>query len=168
MNNTYLSESYSTDNFDIEVIKAKSLNLKTRVENDNKIIHPYYYYIKKYAMPTILFAPIITSFINLIFNLVQTPIVFNFAVFIDFLLGLSIMVLLVLPNLKWFINIKQSRKSTDTSIYVFYENMMLEILDAIRLKLRMIQFPREEKYKVLLIEAMKNITEKFTHDPTQD
>ena len=168
LNNSYLSGRYSADEFDFEMIKTKSFKLKNRIENDNRIIPSYSYYIKKFALPSILFAPIITFFINLIYNLIQNPILFNLVELIDLLLRLSILVLMLIPIIILIVKVKKARKSVDIPIYVFYEFVLLEILEAVRLKLRIAQFPKEKRYKALLLKAMNNITEKLKQYPPKN
>ncbi len=168
LNNSYLSDRYSSDEFDVEMIKTKSIKLKNRIENDNSIIPSYSYYIKKFELPSILLAPLITFFISLIYNPIQNPLQFKLVELIDFLLGLSILVLMLIPIIIWIIKVKKARKRGDIPIYVFYEFTIIAILEAIRLKLRIIQFPKEERYKELLLKAMKNIFEELKKAPPQN
>ncbi len=168
LNNSYLSDRYSSDEFDVEMIKTKSIKLKNRIENDNSIIPSYSYYIKKFELPSILLAPLITFFISLIYNPIQNPLQFKLVELIDFLLGLSILVLMLIPIIIWIIKVKKARKRGDIPIYVFYEFTIIAILEAIRLKLRIIQFPKEERYKELLLKAMKNIIEELKKAPPQN
>lgn len=165
LNNSYLSEKYTTTEF--EMINNNSNKLKSRIDNNNYIIQPYSYYLKKFALPSILFAPVITFFINLIYNLIQNPILINSDVMINFVLGLCLFFLLLYQNLNWIIKIKKSRKVKETPIYAFYEVMIIMILEALRLKLRMIQFPKEEKFKKGLLIAGKNIAESLNNNYIQ-
>ena len=168
LNNSYLSDRYSSDEFDVEMIKTKSIKLENRIENDNSIIPSYSYYIKKFELPSILLAPLITFFISLIYNPIQNPLQFKLVELIDFLLGLSILVLMLIPIIIWIIKVKKARKRGDIPIYVFYEFTIIAILEAIRLKLRIIQFPKEERYKELLLKEMKNIIEELKKAPPQN
>ena len=165
LNNSYLSEKYTKTKF--ELINNNSNKLKIRIDNNNNIIQPYSYYLKKFALPSILFAPVITFFINLIYNLIQNPILINFDVTIDIIFSLSILFLFLYQHLNWIIKIKKSRKIKETPIYTFYEFMILSILEALRLKLRMIQFPKEENLKKSLLIAMKKIGEKLNNSDIQ-
>lgn len=165
LNNSYISEKFTTTDF--EMINNNSNKLKIRFDNKNYVIQTYSYYLKKFALPSILFAPIITFFINLIYNLIQNPILINFDVMINFILGLCIFFLILSQNLNWIIKIKKSRKVKETPIYEFYEFVIIMILETLRLKLRMIQFPKEEKFKKGLLIAMKNIVESLNNSYIQ-
>lgn len=168
LNNSHLSEKYSSDKYDFEMIKANSKKLKNRIDNDIGIIKPSSYYLKKFALPTILFAPIITFFINLVYNLVQNPITFNVDVIIDFLLGLFFFLLIFYQHINAIRRIKVSRKNRETSVYTFYEIMVFMILEAIRLKLRIMQFPQEEKFTRALLNASEKIIERFKQSSNQE
>ena len=165
LNNSYLSEKYTKTKF--ELINNNSNKLKIRIDNNNNIIQPYSYYLKKFALPSILFAPVITFFINLIYNLIQNPILINFDVTIGIIFSLSIFFLFLYQHLNWIIKIKKSRKIKETPIYIFYDFMILSILEVLRLKLRMIQFPKEENLKKGLLIIMKKIVERLNNSDIQ-
>ncbi len=165
LNNSYISEKYTTTEF--EMINNNLNKLKIRIDNNNCIIQPYSYYLKKFALPSILFAPVITFFINLIYNMIQNPILINSDVMINFILGICIFFLILSQHFNWIIKIKKSRKVKETPIYAFYEVMIIMILESLRLKLRIIQFPKEEKLKKGLLIAGKKIVESLNNSYIQ-
>jgi len=168
LNNSYLSDNYTEPDFDLERIKTEYNKLKNRINNNTIMIKSYSYYLKKYALPSILFAPIITFFINLIYELIQNPILINLDAITDFILGLGILSLLLYQNLNSLVKVRKSRRFKEASVYVFYEYMAIMILEAIRLNIRIQQFPKEEKLKKGLIHVMKNIGENLKMNNLQD
>ena len=168
LNNTYLSEEYNKDKFDFEVFKNKSNKLKERIENDIGIIKSYSYYLKKFALPSILFAPIITIIINMIYNLVQNPIPVNIDAINRLFLGLVTFSLISYEIITTIISVKKSRKIKKTSIYLFLEGLIITLLEFLRLNLRIKQFPKEEKLKENLLNVMKEIVKKLEHDSTKN
>ena len=167
LNNSYLISNYATLNFDLESIKAKSNKFKKRIDSDTKMVQSSSYYFKKFALPPVLIAPIITFFINLIYELIINPISINLDAIVDFILGLGILFLLVYQAISSQVKVRKSRRLKEASIYVFYEYMALMILEALRLKIRILQFPEEEKLKNGLIIVMKNISENLKIDNIQ-
>ena len=161
LNNTYLTEKYNKDKFDFEVAKNKSYKLKERIENDIGIIKSYSNYINKFAIPSILFAPLITFFITFVNEMIQNPIPFNVNMITPLFFGIvnfSILFYIIISGIN---SINKSRKIKETSIYSFLEVEIFMLLEFLRLKLRIIQFPKEEKIKKILLNVQKKISEKL-------
>jgi len=158
LNNSYLPENYERDKF--ELINSKANKIKNRIDNDAGIIHPYSYYLKKFALSSILFTPIITFIISILLSLIQNPIMLDKSEISRFFLGLLPFSFLLYQVIRSIVGIKQSRKSQEGSIYLFLEGMIFIFLEIIRLKIRIIQFPKEEKLKEKLLNLMKEIVNK--------
>ena len=171
IHNSYLSENYTALEVDLEWITSISNNLKKRIERDTEIIRTYSYYIKEYALPSILFAPLVPFFITLIYEIVQNPISINSDAIIDLILGLPILGFLLFQSVRALVNVRKSRRFKEASIYFFYDYMTVMILELIRLSIRIQQFPKEEELKKGLIVVMNNLAKKFRNNiypPTEN
>lgn len=168
IDNSFLSENFTTLEVDLERIRSTSDNLKKRIERDTEIIRSYSYYIKEYALPSILLAPLVPFFITLIYEIVQNPIPINSDAVIDLIFGLSMLGFLLFQSFRALVNLGKSRRFKEASIYFFYDYMTVMILELIRLSIRIQQFPKEEELKKGLIIVMENIAKKFRNKMNLD
>ncbi len=156
LNNNYLAEKYDKNNLNNILVRANKL--KSRIDYIDSVVKPYHYYLKKFAIPTLLFAPIITFVINLLFYFLQNPTVLTEGAEITrFFLGLAPFSLILFQEIRNIVEIKKKRKVEESSIYLFLEGIIFLFLEIIRLNLRIIQFPNEENLKKKLLIIMKEL-----------
>lgn len=144
---------------DYNNFKKDFQEISQKIDVFESSIKTYSHYISNFGFFMSLIVPFIAYFISVIDNLMNSLYTIDLNVFIDFIFDLGIVFMLISMGICLVYMEQKEWISYDKSFLEFQEGLVFGLLEIIRLKLTIIEFPQEEKFKKELPEIMKKIEE---------